>query len=102
MQIVCILLVLVAQHAALTHQFAHLQDDLAVKLQQRGDDRTRVAHSVLCDYHGSLAEILGCVASAAVRLPLALNGAERDVGFSAAASPVTPVTPAARGPPVLL
>jgi len=101
MQLVCIMLLLAAQHSALTHQFAHLQNDSAVTLQQRSDDSTRVTHSALCDYHGALAEVLGCVASAAVRLGLTSNGGERDVGFSASASPVTPVVPAARGPPLL-
>ncbi len=102
MQLIGIMLLLAAQHSALTHQFAHLQNDGAVTLQQRGDDGTRGTHSALCDYHGALAEVLGCVTSAVVRLRLTPNVGERDVGFSASASPVTPVVPAARGPPLLL
>ena len=102
MQLIGIVLMLAAQHSALTHPFAHLQNEAAVKLQQRGDDRSRLAHSALCDYHGALAEVLGCVASAPAASRLASNGAEREVGSSAAASPVSTVTAAARGPPVLI
>lgn len=101
MQLVCIGLLLAAQQGALTHQVLHLQDHLPVEHRQN-DDAKQAAHSALCDLHGAFAEVLGAVGSALPPLRLAANDAEHDVGLSASASPVTPVTPAARGPPVLL
>ncbi len=101
MQLVCIGLLLAAQHNALTHQVLHLQDYLPVKLQ-KNDAAKKAVHSALCDLHGAFAEVLGAVGSAAPPLRLAANDAEQNVGLSASASPVTLVYPAARGPPALL
>jgi hypothetical protein len=101
MQLVCVVLLLAAQQGALTHQVRHLPDHLSVKLQQR-DDGKRAVHTALCDYHGAFAEVLGAIGSTAPALRLAANDAERDIGAAVSVSPVTSVTPAARGPPVLL
>ena len=101
MRLVCILLLLAAQQGALTHQVWHLRDHLSVKLQQP-DEGKRATHSALCDYHASLAEVLGALGSAAPPLRLAANDAEHRIGLAVSGFPATQVTPAARGPPVLL
>ena len=60
MQIVLAALLLAAQHGALTHQLRHWQDRLPAQLQQQ-DDKQKAAHSGLCDFHVSFAQILGAV-----------------------------------------
>ena len=63
-QMVLAALLLVAQHGALTHQLRHWQDRLPARAQQQQDDKQKAAHSGLCDFHVSFAQILGGVTCA--------------------------------------
>ena len=101
MQIVLAALLLAAQHGALTHQLRHWQDRLPAQLQQQ-DDKQKAAHSGLCDFHVSFAQILGAVNCAHVPLRLAANAAEHHGNHFPPAFPADLVVPASRGPPILL
>ena len=101
-QIVLAALLLVAQHGALTHQLRHWQDRLPERAQQQQDDKQKAAHSGLCDFHVSFAQILGAVTCAQLPLRLAANTAEHHVSHLPRAFPADLVVPASRGPPVIL
>ena len=101
MQIVLAALLLAAQHGALTHQLRHWQDRLPAQLQQQ-DDKQKAAHSGLCDFHVSFAQILGVVNCAQVPLRLEANAVERHGNHFPPAFPADLVGPASRGPPILL
>ena len=101
MQIVLAALLLAAQHGALTHQLRHWQDRLPAQLQQQ-DDKQKAAHSGLCDFHVSFAQILGAVNCAQVPLLLAANAVEHHRNHFPPAFPADLVVPASRGPPILL
>jgi len=101
MQIVLAALLLAAQHGALTHQLRHWQDRLPAQLQQQ-DDKQKAAHSGLCDFHVSFAQILGVVDCAQVPLRLEANAVERHGNHFPPAFPADLVVPASRGPPILL
>lgn len=101
LQITLAAMLLAAQHGALTHQVWHLQDRTPVQAQQQ-DGSKKAAHSGLCDFHVSFAQVLGAVDCAKLTLRIATNDAERGAGFSSATFPATVVVPASRGPPVLL
>ena len=100
-QIVLAALLLVAQHGALTHQLRHWQDRLPERAQQQ-DDKQTAAHSGLCDFHVSFAQILGGVTCAQLPLRLAANTVEHNVNHLPRAFPADLVVPASRGPPVIL
>jgi hypothetical protein len=105
----CALLLLVAQHAALTHSVWHLHDHLPTHGQHEaagtanpdeGDERP--FQSGLCDLHLALGSLLagdcvGTPAAVAVDSPHALAPAPA-VGYAARPTP----TPRSRAPPVLL
>lgn len=101
LQIACILLLLVAQHGALSHQIRHLQDNLPVQSQQQ-DNGKQNAPSELCDFHIAFVQILGTVSSAALALRIAANTVELSTNHFPPAFPANLVVPASRGPPVLL
>lgn len=101
MQLLLAALLLVAQHAALTHQTRHLQDRLPADAQQQ-DPQQKSADAGLCDFHVSFAQVLGAVTCAAGPLRLASNTAERSGNHFPPAFPANLVVPASRGPPVLL
>lgn len=99
MQVVFAALLLIAQHGALTHHVRHLQDRLPAQTQQQ-DKKQNPAHTALCDFHVSFAQVLGAVDCAAIPLLLARNAVERSLNFFATALPANLVIPASRGPPV--
>jgi hypothetical protein len=101
MQIVLAALLLVAQHGALTHQLRHWQDRLPAQAQQQ-DDKQKSAHSGLCDFHVSFAQILGAVDCATPHLRLATNTVEHHGNHFPPAFPADLVVPASRGPPAIL
>ena len=101
MQIVLAALLLAAQHGALTHQLRHWQDRLPAQLQQQ-DDKQKAAHSGLCDFHVSFAQILGAVNCAQAPLRLAATAVEHHRNHFPPAFPADLVVPASRGPPILL
>jgi hypothetical protein len=101
LQVACVLLLLVAQHGALTHQVRHLHDRLPAQVQQH-DDGKQGSQSGLCDFHIAFAQILGTVSSAALPLRIAANTVERSTNHLPPAFPANLVVPASRGPPVLL
>ena len=94
-------LLLVAQHAALSHQTRHLQDRLPAPLQQQ-DQKQKSAHTGLCDFHVSFAEVLGAVSCDRIAPRIASNAVERSLNHFPPAFPANLVVPASRGPPVLL
>jgi hypothetical protein len=102
MQILFAALLLVAQHGALTHQLRHWQDRLPERAQQQQDDKQKAAHSGLCDFHVSFAQILGGVTCAKLPLRLADNTVEHHGNHLPQAYPANLVIPASRGPPVIL
>jgi len=101
MQIVLAALLLVAQYGALTHHVRHLQDRLPAQAQQQ-DQKQKSAHTGLCDFHVSFAQVLGAVSCASPPLRLATNTVERHGNHFPPAFPADLVVPASRGPPVLL
>ena len=101
MQIVLAALLLAAKHGALTHQVRQWQDRLPAQLQQQ-DEKQKAAHSGLCDFHVSFAQILGVVNCAQVPLRLEANAVERHGNHFPPAFPADLVVPASRGPPILL
>jgi hypothetical protein len=100
-QIVLAALLLVAQHGALTHQLRHWQDRLPAQAQQQ-DKKQKAAHTGLCDFHVSFAQVLGAVSCARIPLRLASNTVEHNVYHFSPAFLADLVVPASRGPPVLL
>ena len=101
LQILLAALLLVAQHAALTHQTRHLQDRLPVQTQQQ-DQKQKSAHTGLCDFHVSFAEVLGAVSCHKAPPRIASNAVERSLNHFPRAFAADLVVPASRGPPVLL
>jgi len=101
LQIALAVLLLAAQHGALTHQVRHLQDNLPVQSQQQ-DDGKQKPQSGLCDFHVALVQILGGVSSAPPPLQIAENTVESGFDRLPRAFPANLVVPASRGPPVLL
>ena len=101
MQILLAALLLVAQHGALTHQLRHLQDRLPAQAQQQ-DQKQKSAHTALCDFHVSFAQILGAVNCAGMPPRLADNAVEPSLNHFPPAFPADLVVAASRGPPVLL
>ncbi|MEO8442733.1 MAG: hypothetical protein ABI547_09615, partial [Betaproteobacteria bacterium] len=96
-------LLLVAQHAALTHHVWHLQDRLPAQAQQQEQEqKQKSAHTGLCDFHVSFAQVLGAVGCAIPPLRLATNTVEHHGNHFPSAFPADLVVPASRGPPVLL
>lgn len=101
MQILLAALLLVAQYGALTHHVRHLQDRLPAQSQQQ-DQQQKAAHTGLCDFHVSFAQVLGAVNCAQTPLKLASFAVERSFNHFSPAFPSDLVVPASRGPPVLL
>ena len=101
LQILLAALLLVAQHGALTHQTRHLQDRLPAHAQEH-DQKQKSAHTGLCDFHVSFAQVLGAVSCAKTPLRLAGNAVELSRYHLPRAFPADLVVPASRGPPVLL
>ncbi|MEO7727593.1 MAG: hypothetical protein ABIS45_10105 [Burkholderiales bacterium] len=102
MQIVFAALLLIAQHGALTHHVRHLQDRLPAQTAGQQDKKQNPAHTALCDFHVSFAQVLGAVDCAAIPLQLANNAVERSGNHFPPAVPAASIVPASRGPPVLL
>jgi hypothetical protein len=100
-QILLAALLLVAQHGALTHQLKHWQDRLPAQAQQQ-DQKQKSAHTGLCDFHVSFAQVVGVIDCARLQLRLASNAVERSGNHFPPAFPADLVVPASRGPPVLL
>lgn len=98
---VLVALLLVAQHAALTHPVWHLHDGRSAPGEQQ-DNGKKSAHSALCEFHVSFAEVLGAVSCDKVSLKVAHNAVELSINRFAPAFPANLVVPASRGPPVLL
>ena len=94
-------LLLAAQHGAFTHEVQHLRDPLPVQMQTH-DSGKKAAHSGLCKFHASYAEVLGAVDCAKLPLRVAANTAESGASHLSRAFPADLVVPASRGPPVLL
>lgn len=101
MQVLLAALLLVAQHAALTHQVMHLQHGPSVPVEQQ-DKGKKAAHSTLCAFHVSFAEVLGAVSCDHAPLRIANNTVELGLSHFSPAFPANLVVPASRGPPVLL
>jgi hypothetical protein len=101
MQIVLAVLLLVAQHNALAHQFRHLHDRLPAQTQPQ-DEKQKAAHNGLCDFHVSFAQVLGVLHSAQLPLRLAANSAEHSGNHFPPAFAANLLVPASRGPPALL
>ena len=101
MQILLAALLLVAQHGALSHHVGHLQDRLPAQAQQQ-DQTQKSAHTGLCDFHVSFAQVLGAVDCAKIPPRLAGNAVERSGNHFPPAFPADLVVAASRGPPVLL
>jgi hypothetical protein len=101
MQFLLAALLLIAQHGALSHQLRHLHDRLPAQTQQQ-DDKQKPAHTALCDFHVSFAQLLGAVDCAALPLPLAESTVERHGNHFPPAFPADLVVAASRGPPVIL
>ena len=101
MQIVLAALLLVAQHGALTHQIRHAQDRLPAQAQQQ-DQKQKSAHTGLCDFHVSFAQVLGAVNCARLPLRLASNTVEHSGNHLPHAFPADLVVAASRGPPAIL
>lgn len=100
MQILLAALLLVAQHGALSHQLRHLHDRLPAQTQQQNDKQK--PHASLCDFHVSLAQVLGGVNCAARPPALASNTVEHHGNHFPRAFPADLVVAASRGPPVTL
>jgi hypothetical protein len=101
MQVLLAALLLVAQHAALTHQVWHLHDGKSAPVEQQNNGK-KAAHSALCEFHVSFAEVLGAVSCDQAPLKIANNTVELSVNHFPPAFPANLVVPASRGPPVLL
>ena len=101
MQILLAVLLLVAQHGALTHQVRHVHDRLPAQTQQQ-DDKQKSAHAGLCDFHVSFAQLLGAIDCAQLPLRLAAFTVEHHGNHFPPAFPADLVVPASRGPPALL
>jgi hypothetical protein len=101
MQLALAALLLVAQHAALSHQIRHLQHNLPAQSQQQ-DGGKQKALSGLCEFHVAFAEILGVAHSPAPLLQIADNAAERGAKYCPLAFASDVVVPASRGPPATL
>jgi len=101
LQLLLAALLLAAQQGALVHETQHLSDPLPAQAQEQGQGG-KAAHSGLCKFHVSYAEVLGAVDCARPPLQLAANRAEPGAHGFLHAFPSELVVPASRGPPVLL
>ena len=101
MRILLTALLLVAQHAALTHQVWHLHDGQSAPAEQQNKGQ-KAAHSALCEFHVSFAQVLGAVSCDKTPLKIANNKAELGSSHVPPAFPANLVVPASRGPPVIL
>jgi len=101
LQIALAALLLAAQHGALMHHVRHAQECLPLPTQQQDQDKN-AAHSGLCAFHISFAQVLGAVDCARLPLRIATNRVEDGVAHLPLAFPADLVVPASRGPPVLL
>ena len=95
-------LLLAAQHVALTHQLRHGPDHPARLAQQNTNKDKQAAHQALCDFHVSFAQLLGAVNCADPVLRIAANAVESDVQDVSGALRAQAIIPASRGPPALL
>lgn len=101
LQIVLATMLVVVQYGALTHQIWHLQHHPQTLAQQHEGNK-QGSQSKFCDFHVAFAELLGAVNPAALPLRIAANTTERGASLPAFTFPATRVTPASRGPPVLV
>lgn len=101
MQVLLAALLLVAQHVALTHQVRHLQDRLPVQAQQQ-DPKQKTAHSALCDFHVSFAQVLGAASCDKAPLKVSNNAVELSFNQFPPAFSADLIVPASRGPPSIL
>lgn len=104
----CALLLLVAQHGALTHSVWHLGDHLPAQEQHdsagaaHDGDEGHTYQSKLCDLHFALGSVLGgnCAGSALVSLPDLELDLSATADFQRAA--LTSASYLSRAPPALL
>lgn len=94
-------LLLVAQHAALTHQVWHQHDGQSAPVEQQNNGK-KAAHAALCDFHVSFAQVMGAVSCDKVPLKVANNTVELSFSHFPPAFRANRVVPASRGPPVIL
>ncbi len=100
-QLVCILLLLVAQHGALTHAVWHAHESQPAQ-HERHDNTplSQSGESGLCDFDLAFGQVMGGVCAAAWHLVFSEFDAERIVHLSSTC--VAAETPVARsrGPPL--
>jgi len=103
---VCALLLLVAQHGALTHAIWHAQDNLAAHQQHDQDSNhdpdEHSRQSQLCGFDLAFGQVLGAASGEAVVLAVPPLATERVGGSPGSCNYVTSFLPQSRGPPVLL
>lgn len=103
LQILLAALLLVAQHAALTHGFNHLPPGKLSQLEQtQQDDSGKKSPAGLCDFHVAFAQVFSALSSSAPPLAIAV-GADETIGHVVALThTVLFLAPLSRGPPALL
>ena len=101
LQLLLAALLLVAQYAALTHEFKHWQNGPA-GLSQQDEGGKQSSKPRLCDFHGACAEVLGAINAAAPTLGIVAQTAERVINPIALSRKPQLLTPLSRGPPALL
>jgi hypothetical protein len=98
--VVLAVLLLFAQHGALSHQVGHIQDRHPQHSQHQNDGKKSSAPE-LCVFHIAFGTVLGAIGSTALPPKFAANTAESSGSFIAHTFPHFAVVPASRDPPVL-
>jgi hypothetical protein len=111
LQLVCILLLLFAQHGALTHAIWHAHEHLPAQIRtdtdpahdhDDTDDGQPLSQSSLCGFDLAFGQVLGGVHSACLHFVAAGSDAEREAQPLHARLSVEPVPALSRGPPFSL
>lgn len=98
--VVLTVLLLFAQHGALSHQVGHIRDRLPSHLPHQ-DERSKSTAPGLCVFHIAFGTVMGAIGSTALSLKFAANTVESSARIITNAFPHFTVVPASRGPPVL-
>lgn len=106
LRIALVALLLVAQHAALTHATWHAHDRIAGDAQHdhdaNGTPDGNSPESQLCGFHLAFGQVLGAAGSSAVALDVPALEAERLGAGARSCVYLASLPPQSRGPPFLL
>jgi len=104
LQLTCILLLLVVQQGALTHQIWHLQDVVGhvAAHDHEHDQGGDAPQTALCEFHLAASTVLGALDCGAIVLVLSVPPAERASEPLFSQRVAEPPVATSRGPPVSL